>query len=201
MLDKIKALSAPPGHSLTGQPGKWAWEHPPRFANPNDAIDFITDKLEDRIPQEDMVRMLTAGISVEELVNQISFKGFMEGAFNPDVAELIKPAMSMYLLTLALDSGFSPRMFIEEEPEPQVNDERFLSIMKERNPEIFNLMNEEINKNARLEEQRIASEGVMVDQIPQGMLDTTEEVSDDAMDEEPVKEGGFLNPELEGEIE
>ena len=148
-----------------------------------------------------MVRMLTAGISVEELVNQISFKGFMEGAFNPDVAELIKPAMSMYLLTLALDSGFSPRMFIEEEPEPQVTDERFLSIMKERNPEIFNLMNEEINKNARLEEQRIASEGVMVDQIPQGMLDTTEEVSDDAMDEEPVKEGGFLNPELEGEIE
>ena len=40
MLDKIKALSAPPGHSLTGQPGKWAWEQPPRFANTNDAIDF-----------------------------------------------------------------------------------------------------------------------------------------------------------------
>ena len=73
--------------------------------------------------------------------------------------------------------------------------------MKERNPEIFNLMNEEINKNARLEEQRVASEGVMVDQIPQGMLGTTEEVLDDTMDEEPVKEGGFLNPELEGEIE
>ena len=34
MYDKIKALSAPPGHSLTGTPGKWAWEQPPRFADP-----------------------------------------------------------------------------------------------------------------------------------------------------------------------
>ena len=25
MFDKIKAMSAPPGHSLTGEPGKWAW--------------------------------------------------------------------------------------------------------------------------------------------------------------------------------
>ena len=52
MFDKIKAMSAPPGHSLTGEPGKWAWEQPPRFSDPNDAIDFIVDKLDERIPQE-----------------------------------------------------------------------------------------------------------------------------------------------------
>ena len=43
MLDKITALAAPPGNSLTGPPGKWAWEQPARFPNPDDAIDFITE--------------------------------------------------------------------------------------------------------------------------------------------------------------
>ena len=83
------------------------------FCRSNDAIDFIIDKLEDKAPQEDMLRLLSAGITIEELVNQISFKGFMEGTYSPDVAELIKPALTMYFLTLSLDSGFTPRMFIE----------------------------------------------------------------------------------------
>ena len=189
MYDKIKALSAPPGHSLTGTPGKWAWEQPPRFADPNDAIDFIIDKLEDKAPQEDMLRLLSAGITIEELVNQISFKGFMEGTYSPDVAELIKPALTMYFLTLSLDSGFTPRMFIEEEPEKQVTDERFLSIMQERNPEVFAMMNEEINKGAEIEEKIAMQEATGEGEEPQGM-----------MGEQPINDGGFLDPKLEEEI-
>ena len=44
MLDKIKALSAPPGHSLTGPLGKRAWENPPRDTNPDAAKDIIDEK-------------------------------------------------------------------------------------------------------------------------------------------------------------
>jgi hypothetical protein len=175
MLDKIKAMSAPPGHSLTGEPGKWAWEQPPRFSDPNDAIDFITEKLDRTIPQRDMLRMMTAGITIEEIVNQISFKGFMQGTFNPDVAELIKPALAMYLLKLSIDNGFTPRLFIEEEQEPQVSDETFFSIMKQRNPEMFKVMNEQINEEARLEEEFAMKKAETM----------IEGVDDD--------EGGFLN--------
>ena len=60
----------------------------------NDAIDFITDKLEDRIPQEDMVRMLTAGISVEELVNQIIDRIKALGA--DDVEEVLGREENMF---------------------------------------------------------------------------------------------------------
>ena len=115
MLDKIKALSAPPGHSLTGPPGKWAWEKPPRFTNPDDAIDFIVEKLETNTGQEDMLKLMTAGVTIQELVNQLSFKGFMKGTFNPDVAELIKPAIAMYLLQLGVQNGISPRLFIKDQ--------------------------------------------------------------------------------------
>ena len=184
MFDKIKAMSAPPGHSLTGEPGKWAWEQPPRFSDPNDAIDFITDKLDERIPQEDMLKMMTAGITIEEIVNQISFKGFMQGQFNPDVAELIKPALAMFLMKLSIDNGFTPRLFIDEDPQPEVSDDRFFSIMKERNPELFNAMNEAINKGVRLEEQAAVNEARMINEMP-----------------DEVDQGGFLAPIAEEEAQ
>jgi hypothetical protein len=184
MFDKIKAMSAPPGHSLTGEPGKWAWEQPPRFSDPNDAIDFITDKLDERIPQEDMLKMMTAGITIEEIVNQISFKGFMQGQFNPDVAELIKPALAMFLMKLSIDNGFTPRLFIDEDPQPEVSDDRFFSIMKERNPELFNVMNEAINKGVRLEEQAAVNEARAIDEMP-----------------DEVDQGGFLAPIAEEEAQ
>lgn len=184
MLDKIKAMSAPPGHSLTGDLGKWAWEQPARFSDPNDAIDFITDKLDETVPQDDMMKMMTAGITIEEIVNQISFKGFMQGQFNPDVAELIKPALAMYLMKMSIDNGFTPRLFIQEEPEPEVSDEKFFSIMKERNPELFNAMNEAINRGVRLEEQAAINQARAVDEMP-----------------EEVDQGGFLAPIEEEETE
>jgi hypothetical protein len=189
MLDKIKAMSAPPGHSLTGEQGKWAWEQPSRFSDPNDAIDFITDKLEEAVPQEDMLKMMTAGITIEEIVNQISFKGFMQGAFNPDVAELIKPALAMYLMKMSIDNGFTPRLFIQEEPEPEVNDQRFFSIMKERNPELFNAMNEQINRGVRLQEQAAVNQARVMEEMPEEMP-------------EDIDQGGFLAPiEEEEEME
>ena len=45
-LDKITPLAAPPGHSLTGTPNQWPWERPSQISNPNDAIDYIVEKLE-----------------------------------------------------------------------------------------------------------------------------------------------------------
>ena len=101
MLDKITALAAPPGNSLTGPPGKWAWEQPARFPNPDDAIDFITDTISNGPAREDMLKLMMAGITIEELTEQVAFKGFMSGAYTPDVAEVIKPAVGIFLYAWA----------------------------------------------------------------------------------------------------
>jgi hypothetical protein len=124
-FDKITALAAPPGSSLTGPMGKWAWEQPPQFSDPNDAVDFVVNKMRDEDTQGDLVALMAAGITVEELVDQVAFKGFMQGFYNPDVAELIKPKES-------------------------VDDDTFYEILKERNPELYTTMLEAMNEQERM---------------------------------------------------
>ena len=150
MMDKLSALAVPPGNSLTDTPGKWPWERPARFANPDDAIDFATDSIASGPARDDMLKMMLAGIPVEELVEQIAFKGFMAGAFTPDVAELIKPARAIFLADMAVQEGFEPQMFVDEGPiEGSVSDAAFFEIMKQRNPKLFATMVEEGNRLQR----------------------------------------------------
>lgn len=150
MMDKLTALAAPPGNSLTDAPGKWPWEQPPRFTDADDVIDFTIDTIMGGPIKDDLLKLMMAGITVEELVTQISFKGFLEGQFTPDVAELIKPAIGIFLVDLALQTGFEPKMFVDSAPvEGDVTDENFFEILKENNPKLFAGMVEEMNKEQR----------------------------------------------------
>ena len=178
-FDKITPLAAPPGHSLTDEPGKWAWERPPQHADPDEALDFVLDKLEEPSRKRDMMRMLAAGISIEELVSQIAFKGFMQGFYTPDVAELIKPSIAIYLYYEGLQEGFEPRMMFDQADEEakdemsgEVDDVSFFRILKQRNPELFNAMNEELNKQERLQVEMMAKtkQPDMPEEIPQSFL-------------------------------
>jgi len=176
-FDKITPMAAPPGHSLTDEPGKWAWERPPQHANPDEALDFVLDRLEEPTRRKDIMRMLVAGISVQELVAQIAFKGFMNGAYSPDVAELIKPSIAIYLYREALEEGFEPRMMVDDNEENgikegEVDDVSFFRIMKQRNPELFEAMNEQLNYEERMEvEQMGRREGKRMEPKPEPTRD------------------------------
>lgn len=156
-LDKLTPLSAPPGTGLTDEPGKWRWERPPIYTNPDDAIDYIEEKISEEETNESMMKMLIAGITVEELVNQVSFKGFMAGFYNPDVAELIKPAVAILIYDMALDQGIDPKMFIDEEEDEDntLSDVGMFNVMKQRNPQLFRDMNEYLNEEVRMQEQQV----------------------------------------------
>ena len=152
MLDKVTPLSAPPGHSLTGPQGRWAWDRPPQITNPDDAIDFIIEKLETGGGKDSLIKMMLAGITVEELVSQVAFKGFMAGMFTPDVAELIKPAIGIYLIGAAEDVGVDAVVF-NSPPESlveDVEDDTVFNIMRERNPQLYGDMVEELNRQQRM---------------------------------------------------
>jgi len=167
-LDKVNALSGPPGHSLTDTPKKWSWEQPPKNSNPDDAIDSIIEKMENTNTHNDMIKMMFAGVSIEEIVTQIGFKGFMEGAFNPDVAELIKPSLTLYLLGLAQDQGFNPKVYAGKSDDPKVEDEvtddTMFKIMQQRNPELFAAMLEKENEDQRMLDAVAQEEGIEQEQ-------------------------------------
>jgi|TARA_B100000085_G_C18444097_1_gene472069 hypothetical protein len=155
-LDKVTPLAAPPGHSLTGTPGQWPWERPPLLSDPNDAVDYVIERLETGGGDEDMVKLMLAGVTIQELVSQISFKGFMAGTFNPDVAELIKPAMAVYLMGLAEENGVEPELFVVE-PEKErenVDDQTLFRIMKQRNPSLYAGMIESMNEDLRMSREK-----------------------------------------------
>ena len=167
MRDKISALAVPPGNSLTDAPGKWAWERPARFSDPDDVIDHTVNTISNGPVREDMIKMMVAGISVEEIVEQITFKGFMAGAFTPDVAELVKPALGIFLADMALEEGFEPKMFVDPSPvEGQMSDATFMQVMRERNPELYMAMNEEINKEQRMKDQQVRRTKVSYASVP-----------------------------------
>jgi len=134
----------PPGHSLTGPQGKWAWDKPPRFADPEEVIDFIIDQLEVPTTENDMLSLMFAGVSIEEIVDSIGMGGFATGHFTPDVAELIKAPIAMYLAGIAVENDIQPKMFNTQDGMPRedanVDEAQMLNIMQDRSPETLKVM-------------------------------------------------------------
>lgn len=132
---------AVPGFSLTQEPGRWAWEKPPKFTKPGDAVDSVIDRLEEPETREEVAGLMLAGVSVEEIVNIFSVHGVDRGAFNPDVAEIIKGPLSMYLLGMADEFQIPVKLVGNEKAfrdrKAGLSDSSLLELMRKRNPEVY----------------------------------------------------------------
>jgi len=93
------------GQSLTDEPGNYPWEHPPKTTDPVEALDKFWDRLTDPEVAEEMITMMEAGVPVEALARILTFTGFAEGEFTPDVGFLtIEPLMKM-LAAIGMRAG------------------------------------------------------------------------------------------------
>lgn len=140
-----------PGWSLTQPAKKWNWEQPPRHANVNGAVDAIIDRLEMPEVETRYIKLMLAGISVEEIVHSISMAGFMEGEFSPDVAEIIKGPLGIYFLGLAAENDIPVEMFAKPDPEerenPGLDDMTLMELMRSRNPSLYAFLQDKQNKD------------------------------------------------------
>jgi len=147
-LDKLDPFNSPvPGFALTQSKGKYPWDKPTRFANPDDAVGYVLDKLEQPKTEERFARLMLSGASVESIVNTISFAGFSEGNWTPDVAEIIKPAVAVYLIKIALDKGIPVKTFDKENPEElnnEMSDVEMMKVMQEGNPQAYQAIKEQM---------------------------------------------------------
>ena len=85
-----------PGQSLTDEPGNYPWEHAPQFTDVKEVMDNLYDSLTRPKNAQQLIAMLDAGVPVEAVVRVITFAGFMEGKFNPDVGfTIIEPLMNL----------------------------------------------------------------------------------------------------------
>ena len=166
-FDPILAGSAPPGIGMTQDKGKWQWEQPPLISDPDQAVDSVIEQFE--LTKENIIKLMVAGISIEEIVSTTVFNGFMEGKFNPDIAELIKPALSLYLMKLADDVDAPFKLYAEDQPTNEIDDEELFQVMQQRNPEMFNKMLENANKTIRMGKAR-PQQQPQIQQAPQNFL-------------------------------
>lgn len=173
-----------PGWSLTQPPGKWPWEKPPRFTDPDEVVDRIIKKLEDERVQENYVKLMFAGVSIEEIVHSISVTGFAEGEFTPDVAEIIKAPIGIYLMGVATDNDVPVKLFADEpalrQDQKGLDDSTILDLMKSRNPEFYKFLNsdfEDPEEIQRMNREQQMSQGFLAVEMPVGeeMLSTPED--------------------------
>lgn len=181
--------NAPPGISLTQPPGQWQWEKPPRFTRPIDAVDFITSKFKNPDIKENYIKMMMAGISVEEIVTSITKGGFATGNFSPDVAEIIKNPLAFFFLGMADDYGIPVRLYRgkfnsnEKQADEMIDDDTLLSLMRRRNPQLYAIYKEK--EIERMERDMRPRGGGMLEEIT---------INPDAIEMEAPIEG--QNPEI-----
>ena len=94
---EVDPFDAPiPGQSLTDEPRNYPWEHPPQYTNPEEAMAFLYDRVTEPEIVEQIISMLDSGVPVEAIVRVMTFSGFLNGKFNPDLAfVLVQPLMNM----------------------------------------------------------------------------------------------------------
>ena len=110
-----------PGQSLTDEPGNYPW-----------------DRLTDPEVAEEMIAMMDAGIPVEALARILTFTGFAEGEFTPDVGFLtIEPLMKM-LAAIGIRAGVD-KLVISIEDIGNDSTVRDMITLKEANKQIEEL--------------------------------------------------------------
>lgn len=78
-----------PGQSLTKEQGGSPMEHPPQYADVNDALEYVWDKFTNPKHATRIILLLKRGVPVEYIVNTVLFQGVMTGKWTVDAALLM----------------------------------------------------------------------------------------------------------------
>jgi hypothetical protein len=94
-----------PGQSLTNEPGNYPWEHSPKNVDLEETLEMVWSRITTPEALEELVRMFDAGVPIEAVARVITFTGFTEGEFTPDLGlMMVEPLMEM-LTAIAMRAG------------------------------------------------------------------------------------------------
>lgn len=94
-----------PGQSLTSEPKNYAWERPPQYDLPEEALMFHLEKLDEPKKIEAVVTLLSLGLDIKTLTEGILRNGVAEGRHSIDVSLLIAPVVHEFILGVAKSAG------------------------------------------------------------------------------------------------
>ena len=151
-LEAVDPFSAaPPGYSLTQDNQNFPWENPPEISDPEEALDQAIDFLDNPRNQKEVFKLLTAGVSVEVLVEGYTMQGFQEGKFSADTGLLIKTPLALYMANLAEENIIAYRFFERDDPlnEGGMSDKDFFDLLSINNPKMFAKIKDDVARQIR----------------------------------------------------
>lgn len=128
-----------PGQSLTSSSDTERVKQSPEESNPEKVLAFAMKRLKSPDVKEKMLDLLLSGLPVELLVKNVTKAGFLEGKYSPDVAELITPALTIFMIDMARKEDIPVKVFMDESvsPEQQAEeDQKLARVMEEQRPEL-----------------------------------------------------------------
>ena len=142
-IDAIDRFNAPPpGHSLTSEPQKWSWEKPAEYTVPEEAMEWVVGRIEQPDVEENFLRLMLGGVPIEAITNTITFTGFTEGYWSPDMAEILKMPIAMHFMGLALENNIPATIFNKDpnlaKEEGLIPESKVMTIMEQNRPDMYN---------------------------------------------------------------
>lgn len=108
-------FSAPiPGQSLTSEPKNVPWENPPQFPDPESALLWHMDRLEEPDRVKATLGLLELGLDVVTLTEGIVRAAVLDGRHSIDVSLLIAPIIHEYIVGNAEVAGIEYDEGLEE---------------------------------------------------------------------------------------
>jgi len=143
---------SPAGMSLTQENKNYPWGNPSKYSDPDEALSKALDSLEDPANEQNLIKLLFAGVSVESIVEGYIYDGFESGRFSLDTGLLMKAPLAIYISDIAEEKSIPYRLFENDDTleRDEIPDQNILAVMKENNPKMFEYLSEHVGMVARL---------------------------------------------------
>jgi len=179
-----KAGKPIPGQSLTSNPDEpRPFEGPPEFTNFKEALDYTVGELLEEEAYMSIVSAIDDGVPIIDLVMQITYVGFREGKWNPDLMMMLVEPLIYTLMALAEKADIEYRIDSDDDDDDD-------NLFEEKAKNIADVA------AAKLKEKDVVPSGIIPSEImrqieatevPEGLLskpEQTEEVIEEPMIEE-----------------
>lgn len=103
-----------PGQSLTTEPKNYPWENPPEYSNPEDALMWHMDRLDDPEKTKACLGLLELGLDVVTLTEGLLRGAVAEGIHTIDTSLIIGPVIHEYLTGTADAAGIEYKEGLSE---------------------------------------------------------------------------------------
>ena len=181
-----------PGQSLTSNPDEpRPFEGPPEFTNFKEALDYTVVELLEPEAYLSLMGAIGDNVPILDLVMQITYVGFREGKWNPDLMLMLVEPLIFVLMSLAEKAGIEYRIDSEDD------DEDDDTLFEERAKNIADVAKEKLqnsNKSpAGLINQEILQK-IEEAEVPESLLAKNEEpISEEGTEEEVEEEQSLLS--------